>query len=284
MGKNQNNKEKNNHKTKRGFLSNLTALDWIVIVIFIVLILLNIAIYIFIPEQMNPLSSLLFQLLQLVFALYIAFRLAFKSVADKTTEVQKSIAKTAIRQIRGSQLIINNLIKIVKLKVDALNVKHMKEILNDLINHLDSLSVGIASSEFAFKDILGEELKEEYLGLLKIRELETKLVKRVKELEKISKKSETNAKKQISDLEDEISDLRSKISSDISSLPITGSVNYPVSKHVDYSREYPWMITTDPSFNVKLTSPTDYELNKAIFGEDIETEKEDEENNKKKKE
>jgi len=143
---------------------------------------------------------------------------------DKTAEVQKSIAKTAIRQIRNTQFMTENLRGIVSSKIDIFKDDKMTDTLKEINNHLSSLSINIGSSESAFRDILGEEFKEEHLLWPKIKDSIGLLNEKVKEERNLRKKKEKEDKARQFELQKEINELRSRISSDISSLPITGSV------------------------------------------------------------
>jgi len=171
------------------FLSQVNPLDWFVLGLFIAFSLFHILLIFFGRNLLTVVSTFLFQILNLVLAVYFAVRITTKSVIDKVTEKQKGIAKTAIRQNIISQSINNNIIKIVKEKIECFKNTKMKDALNDINNHLEILSQSIGSSEFAFKDILDEELREEHQTWSKIRGLEN-LVK-----EKIIQQSEIDKKK-----------------------------------------------------------------------------------------
>jgi len=243
MKKNQATTEKTNTNKKSKFLS----FDWIVLALFVASILSNILLFMSRPELMNPVSTLLFQLWHLIFGIYFAVRITTISLMDKTTEVQKSIAKTAIRQIRNTQIMTENLIGIVNSKTDCFQNDKMIDTLKDINNHLNSLSINIASSESAFKDILGEEFKEEHLLLTKIKESFSLLNEKAKQEKELRKKKEKEDKVRQSELKNEINELRSRISSDISSLPITGStrlgiLNIPSYQPINFSTAFkrPW--------------------------------------------
>lgn len=220
MKKNQATTEKINTNKKKKFLY----FDWIILVLFVLSILSNILLFMSRPELMNPVSSVLFQLWHLFFGIYFAVRITTISLMDKTAEVQKGIAKTAIRQIRNTQFMTENLRGIVSSKIDSFKDDKMTDTLKEINNHLSSLSINIGSSESAFRDILGEEFKEEHLLWPKIKDSVSLLNEKVKEERNLRKKKEKEDKVRQSELQKEINELRSRISSDISSLPITGSV------------------------------------------------------------
>ena len=131
--------------------SKFLSFDWIVLVLFVLSILSNILLFISRPELMNPVSTLLLQLWHLMFGIYFAVRITTISLMDKTAQVQKSIAKTAIRQIRNTQFMTENLIGIVSSKIDSFKDDKMTDILKEITNHLSSLSINIGSSESAFR-------------------------------------------------------------------------------------------------------------------------------------
>ena len=198
--------------------------DWIILVLFVLSILSNILLFVSRPQLMNFVTMLLFQFWQLAFVIYFAVRITTFSLTDKTTEKQKSIAKTAIKQIRTTQLMTEKLMGIVSSKIDGFKDDKMTDTLKEINNHLSSLSLNIGSSESAFRDILGEEFKEEHLLWAKIKDSVVLLNKKVKLEKELRKKKEKEDKVRQSELQDEINELRSRISSDISSLPITGYV------------------------------------------------------------
>jgi len=221
MRKNQANVKKINNKNKN-FLCLIHPTDWVILGLFIFSILSNILLFIFRPELMDSVSTLLFQLLHLIFGIRFAYRVAKISQMDKITEVQKSIAKTATRQIRGVQFMVEKLMEIINSKINSFQDNKMIDTMKDINNHLSSLRINISLSESAFKDILGEEFKEEYLLLTKINEGFSLLNEKVIQEKKLRKKNKKEHKTRQSELQDEIDELRSRISSDISSLPITG--------------------------------------------------------------
>lgn len=220
MNKNKADIKKVNTNKKKKFLY----FDWIILVLFVLSILSNILLFMSRPELMNPVASLLFQLWHLIFGIYFAVRITTISLMDKTAEVQKSIAKTAIRQIRNTQFMTEKLRGIVSSKIDSFKNDKMTDTLKEINNHLSSLSINIDSSESAFRDILGEEFKEEHLLWPKIKDSVGLLNEKVKEERNLRKKKEKEDKVRQSELQKEINELRSRISFDISSLPITGSV------------------------------------------------------------
>jgi len=217
MKKNQAITEKINTNKKKKFLY----FDWIVLVLFVLSILSNILLFVSRPELMNPVSTLLFQLWHLIFGIYFAVRITTISLMDKTAEVQKSIAKTAIRQIRNTQFMTENLIGIVSSKIDSFKNDKMIDTLKEINSHLSSLSINITSSESAFRDILGEEFKEEHLLWAQIKDSVGLLNEKGKEERNLRKKKEKEDKARQSELKNEIKELSNRISTDISSLPIT---------------------------------------------------------------
>lgn len=236
MTKKKGKTKKNNIPKNPHIPTFMKLFDWIILAIFILAITSNILLYKFSPDLMNPISNLLFQLFHLIFGIYFAVRITTFSLMDKTAEVQKSIAKTAIRQIRGTQFMIDNLMGIVRLRIkDNKNAKIIGTF-DEINNHLKILGINITSSESAFKDILGEEFKEEHLLWAKIGESINLLNEKAKEAEDLRKKKEEHATEEISKLQNEINDIKEEISTDISSLPITSPGRYssPISGSSNY--------------------------------------------------
>lgn len=207
--------------------SKFTLIDKIILGLTITSIVANLLLLIFIPKIMNSLSTFLFQLLTMILGIYIAFRITTISVMNKTIELQKNTAKTAIRHIRGYQWNVETLVEIIKKKISDSSNNKIKESLIEINHHLASLSMGIGLSENDFKDILGEEFKEEHLLITKLNNNIDLLNKKVKEVKNLSKKKEQADRERIDGLNEEIQDLRNKISSNITSLPIGSSLFTP---------------------------------------------------------
>lgn len=221
MKKDKDNIKKVNTYKKMKFLY----FDGIIFVFFVLSILSNIVLFWTRPELMNFVVTHLFQLFQLIFVIYFTVRITTFSLSDKTTENQKSIAKTAIRQIRNTQTMTENLKKIVSSKKDSFRENKMVVTLEEINNHLNSLSINLTVSESAFKDILGEEFKEEHLIWAQIKDSVGLLNEKAKEERNLRKKKEKEDKARLSELKNEIKELNNRISTDISSLPITGSIS-----------------------------------------------------------
>lgn len=200
--------------------------DGIIFVFFVLSILSNIVLFWTRPELMNFVVTHLFQLFHLIFAIYFTVRITTFSLSDKTIENQKTIAKTAIRQIRNTQTMTENLKEIVSSKKDSFRENKMVVTLEEINNHLNSLSINLTVSESAFKDILGEEFKEEHLIWAQINHRITLLNEKRKEENSLREKKEEEDKVHQSELQKEINELRNRISTDISSLPLTGAVRF----------------------------------------------------------
>jgi len=207
--------------------SKFTLIDWIILGIATASIVANLLLLIFTPGIMNVLSTFLFQLLTLILGVYIAFRITTISIMNKTIELQKNTAKTAIRHIRGYQWSVEALIEIVKKKISGPTDNKLKDTLTEINHHLANLSMGIGLSENDFKDILGEEFQEERILITKLNNDIDLLNKKVNEVKKLNKKKEQTDKERINALEKEIQELRNGISSDIYRLPISGAVHLP---------------------------------------------------------
>lgn len=221
MKKNKDNIKKVNTSKKKKFLY----FDWIIFVFFVLSILSNIVLFWTRPELMNFVVTHLFQLFHLIFAIYFTVRITTFSLSDKTIENKKTIAKTAIRQIRNTQTMTENLKEIVSSKKDSFRENKVVVTLEEINNHLNSLSINLTVSESAFKDILGEEFKEEHLIWAQINQKINLLSEKRKEENSLREKKEEEDKVHQSELQKEINELRNRISTDISSLPITGSIS-----------------------------------------------------------
>lgn len=218
MKKDKDNIKKVNTNKKNKFLY----FDGIIFVFFVLSILSNIVLFWTRPELMNFVVTHLFQLFHLIFAIYFTVRITTFSLSDKTIENQKTIAKTAIRQIRNTQTMTENLKEIVSSKKDSFRENKVVVTLEEINNHLNSLSINLTVSESAFKDILGEEFKEEHLIWAQINQRINLLNEKRKEENSLREKKEEEDKVHQSELQKEINELRNRISTDISSLPITG--------------------------------------------------------------
>lgn len=205
--------------------SKFTWIDWIILGFAIGSIITSLLLLLFTPEIMNPLSTFLFQLLTLILGVYIAFRITTISVMNKTIELQKNTAKTSIRHIRGYQWNVEALIEMIKKKISDFTDNKLKDSLTEINHHLVNLSIGISLSENDFKDILGEEFKEEHLLITKLNNDLDLLNRKVNEVKKLSKKKEQTDKERISALETEILELKKEISSDINRFPISYSIS-----------------------------------------------------------
>lgn len=157
---------------------------------------------------------------------------------SKTIELQKNTAKTAIRHIRGYHRSVENLIEIIKKKMSDSKDDKLMDTLTEINHHLDNLSMGIRLSENDFKDILGEEFKDENLLLTKLNNDIALLNKKITEVKKLGKKREQVDKERIDNLNEEIKNLRNNISSDINSLPITSSFFVPEPDILTFDTSY----------------------------------------------
>lgn len=222
--------------------------------VFVLLFLFFLSFYVYLvlknPDMLNDVSHFLFQAINLGIACYLSYRLTIKSAKDRVIEGQKAIARTSLRQIRGSQLIISNIMTIVRSKNALFKEAKVRMTLEDLINHLENLGINISSADAAFKDILGEELKEDSQNISDYRIAERQLnikqneIERLKEEVKKKGEKEEETEKQIIKLDEEIDELRKKQSNYITSSPFLGStVDIPLGSF------------SSPSFSLK--SPFD---------------------------
>jgi len=281
MKKDKDNIKKANTNKKKKF----RYFDWILFGVFVLSIFLNIVLLGTRPELMNFVTMLLFQFWQLAFVIYFAVRITTFSLTDKTIEKQKSIAKTAIRQIRDTQFMTENLIGIVGSKIDSFKADKMIDTLKEINNHLNSLSINITSSESNFKDILGEEFKEEHILWAQIKDSVGLLSEKAKEERNLRKKKEKEDKARQSELKNEIKELSNRISTDISSLPITSPAHFT-------SQDIPTFVSYSDLSNIKhpsfdklskiwdLTTPSEKEK---VIVEETKEEEDEEQKQKKKK-
>lgn len=225
--------------------------DKIILGFAISLIITNFLLLFFSPRIMNSLSIFLFQLLTMLFGVYIAFRITTISVMNKTIALQKNTAKTAIRHIRGYQWNIVALIELIKKKISHSNDNKLKNILTEIDHHLVNLNMGISLSENDFKDILGEEFKEEHMLITKLDNDIELLNKKVNEVKKLSKKKEKLDKERIKALNEEIRELRKDISINIDDFPIIKPVQLPGRFHSNLGIELQSMAT--PLANISAT-------------------------------
>jgi len=202
--------------------SKFTIYDFIILGVTVLLLIGSLLLSLFSPNLMNPLTTFSFQLLTLVATVYIAFKLTKIAVMNKTIELQKNTAKTAIRHIRGYQRNLDSLIKIIKEKVEKTSSEKQKDSLTEINHHLENFRIGIALSENDFKDILGDEFKEEHSLLLKVMHDLEESNSKIKQLEDLRKEDETGNKEKIQELTDEIDRMRERISENILDMPISG--------------------------------------------------------------
>lgn len=241
--------------------SKFTVYDFIILGVTVLLLIGSLLLSLFSPELMNPLTTFSFQLLTLIATVYIAFKLTKIAVMNKTIELQKNTAKTAIRHIRGYQRNLSSLIEIIKEKVEKVSSEKHKDSLTEINHHLEYFSIGIALSENDFKDILGEEFKEEHLLLVKVASDIEQANRKIVQLEDLRKEEKAGNKEKIDELNNEIEKLRGKISKDISELPISGSVR---SVSGIPSTVYDAIIAQTPSLTksyrdlLNITLPDDY--------------------------
>lgn len=249
MVERKSNDNKNELSQFKLFFSSLELFDWIFIVIFFLILIFHFILILFDVDKLDPLSTFLFLIIHMFFAVYIAVRITKKTVADKTIEVQKSIAKTAIRQIISSKEILQNIIKEIMRKTKKSTSKQMKETFIEIINYLQNLKINLDSSEFAFDDIIGDEIDKENIGRRKIEELNNSLNEKMKEFFELNKQSEKKAKNRAEKLEGEILKLKETIFNEKSSLPITGTVFKDSEYHpiAPYLREYSRKVLFGPS-------------------------------------
>lgn len=230
------------------FKFNLTTIDKIILVLTIMLVFVaNPLLLIFAPKIMNPLSTYLFQFLSLIFSVFISYRISVANVMNKTIELQKNTAKTAVRHIRIYGQNIQNLIDNISVKISSSKNKYQSSYLMEIINHLRNIRIGINSSENDFKDILGEELKEENKIVSELFSDMQILKSKIVEVDKLRKDKEKTNKQQLDTLAEEINILRSKISDNYFQLPIGSSVNLP-SKNLTLSPD----ISNIPSVSPQL--------------------------------
>lgn len=210
-----------NRKAKS--INRLKWFDWIAIGFFALCLFFNAYIVTKRPDLSNSLSSFLFQFLNFIIGIYIAVRITVASERDNRIEVQKTIAKTSIRQIRSSQRMIERLMRLIGEKGKSLGGKKKREVNSafDNINaHLADISLGLTDSENAFRDILDEEFKEENEIVTRVFDKLELALEKNKELKEIHDKRTADSVHKIRELETEIAKIRNEIAHNISALPL----------------------------------------------------------------
>lgn len=196
--------------------------NWGLLIISIVIILvyttLNSGIS---PEQelnKNVWSNILFTIINLLAAFYIARKVSLWGWLTDMTNNQKKIAKTAIRHNRGNLVSILKLIKITKEKVDKVNDELIKQYLKEIQNHLEMIYNGLQNSEADFREIVNEELKEQNALEVEISDLFNDIEQKAKT---ISALSETTEEKEgeIEKLKKQLREAEKELSVKISNLP-----------------------------------------------------------------
>jgi len=169
-------------------------------------------------------TNVLFTVLNLLSAFYIARKVSLWGWQTDTTNNQKKIAKTAIRHNRGNLASILKLIKITKDKVSKVEDELTKQYIIEIQNHLEMIYNGLRNSEADFKEIVNEEMKEQNALEVEISELFNEIESKSKQLEKISKDVDEKDDK-ITELKKQLREKELELSTKVSSLPFGSTLS-----------------------------------------------------------
>lgn len=195
--------------------------DWILVPLGI----LSIIFYVFfssgvvLKDLSNPLCNVLLSIVNLIFTFYMTFKISYANLQKDYTTNQKKLAKTSIRHLRASQLELINLDKLIKEKAALSDNELIKQYLGDIGMHIKNIANRIILSEYDFKGIVGEELKEENDVLSRILESISQLKEKQHELVLMNDKQGQHANEKYEKLHKEIIEIKKKMNEDVSLLP-----------------------------------------------------------------
>ena len=198
------------------------------------------------PDLANPLSNVLFAILNMIVTIYTSFRISYFSFLRQNEENQKKVAKTSIRHIRNYLVQVHNLISIIEEKSSIVSDDLFKQHLLEIENHLKNIANGIKSSENDFKDIVNEEYKEENEIIAMIMNNLSELQEKQKELKEIQDAHEQSTLNKVNDIQKDIREVRVDLNKNISNLPFgyTGSITSSNNENLD-SYVYNYIINMD---------------------------------------
>ena len=188
------------------------------IIIIIVYTVLNSGI---ITEQelnKNVWTNILFTIINMLAAFYIARKVSLWGWLTDMTNNQKKIAKTAIRHNRGNLASILKLIKITKDKVDKVDDELIKQYIKEIQNHLEMIYNGLQNSEADFREIVNEELKEQNALEIEISDLFNEIEQKTKIIRELSE-SHDEKEDEITALKKQLKKAEKELNTKISSLP-----------------------------------------------------------------
>ncbi len=196
--------------------------DWglfiIAIIVIVVYIILNSDISTQQSFNKTVSTNVLFTIINLLSAFYIARKVSMWGWITDTSNNQKKIAKTAIRHNRGNLASILKLIKITKDKIDKVDDKLTQQYLQEIENHLEMIYNGLRNSEADFKEIVNEEMKEQNALEVEISDLFNEIESKSNQLAELSKASNEKDGK-ITELKKQLREKETELNSKISSLP-----------------------------------------------------------------
>ncbi|MCT4622954.1 MAG: hypothetical protein N4A46_04965 [Schleiferiaceae bacterium] len=163
-------------------------------------------------------TNVLFTIINLLSAFYIARKVSMWGWLTDTTNNQKKIAKTAIRHNRGNLASILKLIKITKEKIEKVDTQLTEQYLLEIQHHLEMIYNGLRNSEADFKEIVNEELKEQNAIEVEISELFTDIENKSNTIEELAKTTDKK-EEQIVKLKQQLRDKENELSEKITSLP-----------------------------------------------------------------
>ena len=181
--------------------------------------------------------NILFTIINLLAAFYMARKVSLWGWQTDTTNNQKKIAKTAIRHNRGNLASILKLIKITKDKVDKVEDPLTKQYLQEIQNHLEMIYNGLRNSEADFKEIVNEEMKEQNALEIEISELFTEIETKSNKLAELSEASNEKDGK-ITDLKKQLREKEIELNSKISSLPFGSTMFDSNSTFINSPKSY----------------------------------------------
>ncbi|MBW1780997.1 MAG: hypothetical protein JRL30_09690 [Deltaproteobacteria bacterium] len=185
---------------------------------------------IILKEMQNALSNSVFAVLNLLAAFFIAYKISYFSAFQQHLSHQKSLAKTSVRHLRNHLTSLYNLQVIIDKKAKNNDDKLVGQYFDEFKNHVINIMNGISASEYDFKDIVGEEFKEESILVGQIFSDMAEAKEKNREINEMRKKEAKSNEEEIENLKEEIKNLSKKIDDNVSELPFGGSLeSLPVS-------------------------------------------------------
>lgn len=147
-------------------------------------------------------SSIIFTILNLLAAFYIAKKVSLWGWRSENQSNQKKIAKTAIRHNKHYTATLIKILKITKDKNDVIKDELVKQYFSEIINHLEILAYGLNNFEADFKEIVNEEISEQSVLEIEISKLLDEIHDLKSDISEYEKKISVEKKEKKSLLED----------------------------------------------------------------------------------